>query len=123
MEKTVKQIGYLIVGLAALSFTDGQEGTIPMKSVRLMQDSYPTEQQIHDAVNGGSYWTEDVAAAVVRIDTLYELGARERGQEAKLVCLQPCNIPHVLNVLSWGYPECAVSVWDLPEETLSKYGL
>lgn len=53
MDKTmsIKQVGFQIVGLTALAFWGGGEGVIPMEPVKLAQESFPTEEQIREAIN------------------------------------------------------------------------
>lgn len=119
---TVKKIGYQIVGMAALLLAFGDEGTIPMKPVKLMQTDYPTQEQIREAINGGSYWDEHVTGALVRVDTLWDHGARTYG-DTEFINISGFSDSHVLNILSIDHPESPVCVFNLPEEILVKAGL
>lgn len=119
---TVNQIGFIIVGMSALNLLGGGEGTIPMKPVKLMQHEYPTEQQIREAVNYNGFGVESILGAVVRVDTLYEYGAKEYGEEQLVNFYPRCS--HLLGkVLSWDHPESPVNVWSLPDDQLKQIGL
>jgi len=116
---TCKLIGFQIVGMAAINLWGGGEGTIPMYPTRINSNEPPTLAQIQDAVNDGGFGCESILGAVVRVDALYEHGAKTYG-EAQLI-----NNAHAGSwtvrlgeVLSYGHPESDVSVWDLPESEL-----
>ena len=119
---TVKAIGFQIVGMAALALWGGGEGTIPMEPVKLAQESFPTEQQIREAINDHGFGVECIEGAVVRVDALYECGAKVYG-EAQFVNLAGYSDKHVLEVLSWGHPESSVDIWDLDDSVLAKANL
>ena len=76
---TVQAIGFQIVGLTALALWGGGEGVIPMEPVKLAQESFPTEEQIREAINDNGFGVECMEGAVVRVDTLYEHGAKTYG--------------------------------------------
>ena len=118
---TVKQIGYVIVGMTALSLWGGGDGNIPMKPVKINQESFPTAEQIREAINDGGFGCEFMEGAVVRVDTLFEHGARTYG-EAQYINLSGMSDKHVMEILSWGHPESYVSIWQLPDEVLAKGG-
>ena len=119
-----KQIGFQIVGMAAISLWGGGEGTIPMYATRINSDVPPTMEQIRAAVNDGGFGCQSIMGAVVRVDTLYEHGAKTYG-EAQLINLSPAGAwtRHLGKVLSWGHDNSAVSVWDLSDSDLSIIGL
>ena len=119
---TVKAIGFQIVGMAALALWGGGEGTIPMEPVRLDQENFPTEQQIREAINDHGFGVECIEGAVVRVDALYEYGAKVYG-EAQFVNLAGYSDKHVLEVLSNGHPESSVDIWDLDDSVLAKANL
>lgn len=122
-QMTVNQIGFIIVGMSALNLWGGGSGTIPMEPVKLMQNTYPTTEQIREAVNDNGFGVESILGAVVRVDTLYEYGAKEYGEE-QLVTLCPDRCyKHLGEVLSWDHPESPVCLWSLPDEQLMQIGL
>jgi len=120
---TIKAIGFEIVGLAALLLWDDSEGTIPMKPVRLRQEDFPTIEQIREAVNDNGFGCQRIEGAVVRVDTLYEYGARTYGDAQFVNMIKDCHDSHVLKLLSIGHPDCAVNIWELDDATLAKADL
>lgn len=119
---TVKQIGYQIVGLTALALWGGGEGTIPMEPVKLTQEDFPTEQQIRDAINDNGFGVECMEGAVVRVDTIYEHGAKTYG-DALFVNLSRYSDKHVANVLCNGHPDSTVDIWELSDKELTRLGI
>ena len=115
---TVKLVGFQIVGLTALALWDGSEGTIPMKPVKLVQTTYPTQEQIRESINDNGFGVECMEGAVVRVDALYEHDARTYG-EAQFINLAGYSDKHVLQLLSTGHPEAPVSVAKLDEDLLA----
>ena len=120
---TVKQIGYVIVGMTALSLWGGGDGNIPMKPVKINQESFPTAEQIREAINDGGFGCEFMEGAVVRVDTLFEHGARTYGEAQYINLDKGYSDRHVMEVLSWGHPDSPVSIWELDDTTLAKGGL
>ena len=116
---TVQAIGFQIVGLTALALWGGGEGVIPMEPVKLAQESFPTQEQIRDAINDNGFGVECMEGAIVRVDTLYEHGARTYG-DAEFINLAGYSDKHVLQLLSIGHPESPVDIWDLDDDTLIK---
>lgn len=116
-EMTVKLVGYQIVGLTALALWGGGEGTIPMAPVKLVQTTYPTQEQIRESINDNGFGVECMEGAVIRIDALYEHGAKDYG-EAQFVNLAGYSDKHVLQLLSTGHYEAPVSVNELDEDLL-----
>ena len=116
---TVRAIGFQIVGLTALALWGGGEGVIPMKPVNLTQECFPTKEQIREAINDNGFGVECMEGAIVRVDTLFEYGARTYGDE-EFINLAGYSDKHVLQLLSIGHQESPVSIWDLDEETLTK---
>lgn len=119
---TVQLIGFQIVGMTALALWGGGEGTIPMEPVRLNQESYPTPEQIREAINDNGFGVECMEGALVRIDELYTNGAREYG-ETQFMNISHYSDKHVLDVLTWGHEQSPVSVWELDDEILRRNGL
>lgn len=119
---TIKRIGFQIVGMTALALWGGGEGTIPMEPVRLEQEAFPTEQQIREAINDNGFGVECMEGAVVRVDTIWEHGAKTYG-DARFVNISHYSDKHVLEVLSIGHEQSPVDIWDLDDETLAKGGL
>lgn len=120
---TVQAIGFQIVGMTALALWGGGEGIIPMKPVKLAQESFPTEEQIREAINDNGFGVECMEGAVVRVDTLYEHGAKTYG-DAQFVNLDKgYSDKHVLQLLSIGHPESPVNICELDDETLAKVGM
>ena len=117
-EMTVKLVGYQIVGLTALALWGGGEATIPMEPVKLVQTTYPTEEQIRESINDNGFGVECMEGAVVRIDALYEYGAKDYG-EAQFINLAGYSDKHVLQLLSTGHCEAPVSVQELDEDLLA----
>lgn len=120
---TIKQTGYQIVGMTALELWGGAEGTIPMKPVKLNQENFPTTEQIREAINDNNFGAMEMEGALVRVDTLWEYGAKTYGDVQYINLKKGYSDQHVLNVLSWGHPESLVCVWNLDEELLIKNGL
>ena len=116
---TVQAIGFQIVGLTALALWGGGDGVIPMEPVRLAQESFPTEEQIREAINDNGFGVEFMEGAIVRVDTLYEHGARTYG-DAQFINLARYSDKHVLQLLSIGHPDSTVDIWDLDDDTLIK---
>ena len=116
---TVNQIGFQIVGLTALALWGGGEGVIPMKPVTLHQESFPTEEQIRESINDNGFGVECMEGAVVRVDTLYEHGAKTYGEE-QFINLSGYSDSHVLNLLNTDHPESPVSIWKLDDDILAK---
>lgn len=119
---TIKQVGFQIVGMTALALWGGGEATIPMQPVKLHQENFPTEEQIREAVNDNGFGVECMEGAMVRVDTIWEHGARTYG-EAQYINLAGYSDKHVMQVLSWGHPDSPISIWELDNETLAKGGL
>jgi len=121
MAKTlkVKAIGFQVVGMTALALWGGGEGVIPMEPVRLAQESFPTQEQIREAINDNGFGVECMEGAVVRVDTLYEYGARTYG-DTEFINLSGYSDKHVIQLLSIGHPESPVSIWELDDDTLIK---
>lgn len=119
---TIKRIGFQIVGMTALALWGGGEGTIPMEPVRLEQETFPTEQQIREAINDNGFGVECMEGAVVRVDTIWEHGAKTYG-DAQFVNISNYSDKHVLEVLSVGHPDSCVDIWDLDDDTLARGGL
>jgi hypothetical protein len=91
-----------------------------MQPVKLAQESFPTDEQIREAINDNGFGVECMEGAVVRVDTLYEHGAREYG-EAQFVNLEKgYSDHHVLRLLSIGHEESPVCIYELDDETLKK---
>ena len=116
---TVQAIGFQIVGMTALALWGGGEGVIPMEPVKLAQESFPTEEQIREAINDNGFGVECMEGAVVRVDTLYEHGAKTYG-EAQFINLSGYSDKHVIQLLSIGHPDSPVDIWELDNETLAK---
>ena len=116
---TVQAIGFQIVGLTALALWGGGEGVIPMEPVKLAQESFPTQEQIRDAINDNGFGVECMEGAIVRVDTLYEYGACTYG-DAEFINLAGYSDKHVLQLLSIGHPDSPVDIWDLDDDTLIK---
>ena len=116
---TVQAIGFQIVGLTALALWGGGEGVIPMEPVKLAQEGFPTQEQIREAINDNGFGVECMEGAIVRVDTLYEHGARTYG-DAEFINLAGYSDKHVLQLLSIGHPESPVSIWELDDDTLIK---
>jgi hypothetical protein len=116
---TVQAIGFQIVGLTALALWGGGEGVIPMEPVKLAQESFPTQEQIRDAINDNGFGVECMEGAIVRVDTLYEHGAKTYG-DAEFINLAGYSDKHVLQLLAIGHPESPVDIWDLDDDTLIK---
>ena len=120
---TIKQVGYVIEGLTALALWGGGEGCIPMEPVRLDQENFPTKEQIREAINDNGFGVECMEGAVVRVDTLYEHGAKTYG-DAQFVNLDKgYSDRHVMEILNYGHPETKVDLWELDDERLGKWGL
>ena len=120
---TIKAMGFEIVGLTALLLWDDSEGTIPMKPVRLRQEEFPTIEQIREAVNDNGFGCQRIEGAVVRVDTLYEYGARTYGEAQLVNMMKGYDDRHVLKTLSIGHPDCGVNIWELDDATLAKADL
>jgi hypothetical protein len=118
-EMTVRLIGYQIVGLTALALWGGGEATIPMAPVKLVQTTYPTQEQIRESINDNGFGAECMEGAVIRIDALYEHGAKDYG-EAQFINLAGYSDKHVLQLLSIGHPDSQVDIWELDDDTLAK---
>ena len=116
---TVKAIGFQVVGMTALALWGGGEGVIPMEPVRLAQESFPTQEQIREAINDNGFGVECMEGAVVRVDTLYEHGAKTYGK-AQFINLARYSDKHVLQLLSIGHEDSPVGIWELDDETLAK---
>lgn len=116
---TVQAIGFQIVGMTALSLWGGGEGVIPMKPVKLAQESFPTEEQIREAINDNGFGVEFMEGAVVRVDTLYEHEAKTYG-DAQFINLAGYSDKHMLQLLSIGHPDSPVDIWELDDDTLAK---
>jgi hypothetical protein len=116
---TVQAIGFQIVGLTALALWGGGEGVIPMEPVRLAQESFPTQEQIREAINDNGFGVECMEGAIVRVDTLYEHGAKTYG-DAEFINLADYSDKHVLQLLSIGHEDSPVGIWELDDETLAK---
>lgn len=116
---TVQAIGFQIVGMTALALWGGDEGVIPMQPVKLAQESFPTEEQIREAINDNGFGVEFMEGAVVRVDTLYEHEAKTYG-DAQFINLAGYSDKHVLQLLSIGHPDSPVNVWELDDDTLAK---
>ena len=116
---TCKLTGYQIVGMAAIKLWGGGEGTIPMYPTRINSNEPPTLSQIQTAVNDGGFGCESILGAVVRVDSLYEHGAKTYG-EAQLINNAPDGSwsARLGEVLSYGHVGSEVSVWDLPKSEL-----
>ena len=71
---TVQAIGFQIVGMTALALWGGGEGVIPMEPVKLAHESFPTEEQIREAINDNGFGVECMEGAIVR---------RARGQDLR----------------------------------------
>ena len=116
---TVQAIGFQIVGMTALALWGGDEGVIPMQPVKLAQESFPTEEQIREAINDNGFGVEFMEGAVVRVDTLYEHEAKTYG-DAQFINLAGYSDKHVLQLLSIGHPDSPVDIWELDDDTLAK---
>ena len=116
---TVQAIGFQIVGMTALALWGGGEGVIPMEPVKLAQESFPTEEQIREAINDNGFGVQAMEGAVVRVDTIWEHGAKTYG-EAQFVNLSGYSDKHVIGVLSIGHPDSPVDIWELDDDTLAK---
>ena len=68
---TVQAIGFQIVGMTALALWGGGEGVIPMEPVELTQESFPTEEQIREAINDNGFGVECMEGAVVRVESTW----------------------------------------------------
>lgn len=121
---TCNQIGFIIVGLAAIKTWGGGEGTIPMMSTRINTTELPTQEQIREAVNDGGFGAKSIMGAVVRVDTIYEHGAKTYG-DAQIVNFSPAGAwsHHLGEVLSWGHEQSPVSVWECDDDQLKTVGL
>ena len=119
---TIKQIGYIIVGMTALDLWGGGEGVIPMKPVTINQESFPTAEQIRESINDNGFGVQAMEGAVVRVDTIFEHGARTYGEAQYINLDKGYSDEHVMEVLSWGHPDSNVSIWDLSDEDLAKGG-
>ncbi len=120
---TVQAIGFQIVGMTALALWGGGEGVIPMEPVKLAQESFPTEEQIREAINDNGFGVQAMEGAVVRVDTLYEHGAKTYGDAQYINLDKGYSDKHVLQLLSIGHPDSPVDIWDLDDDTLAKGGM
>lgn len=121
---TCNHIGFIIVGLAAINLWGGGEGTFPMKSTRINTTEPLTQEQIREAVNDGGFGAESIMGAVVRVDTIYEHGAKTYG-DAQIINFSPAGAwsRHLGEVLSWGHEQSPVSVWECDDDQLKTVGL
>lgn len=119
----IKQVGYQIVGMTALDLWGGGEGVIPMEPVKLTQESFPTTEQIRESINDNGFGVQAMEGAVVRVDTIWEHGAKTYGEAQYINLENGYTDRHVMEVLSWGHPDSPVSIWELDDATLAKGGL
>lgn len=89
MEKTitVKQIGYRIHGVTMFRMWGGGDATIDMEPVILKQESFPTEEQIREAINDNGFGCEFYWGALIAVDTLWTDNVTDYGEE-RLVILR-----------------------------------
>lgn len=113
-ERIIKQTGFTIVGLSLISLWGGGEGNIPMTPVRLEQSEFPSVQQIREAINDGQYGCESILGVIYRVDTNYELGARECG-DTKFINLSGMPDKYVLDRLAYSHEDSPVSVFEVAE--------
>lgn len=118
-EIVCKITGYVVEGLTAMCLWGDDDAVIPMEPVKF--DHEPSEQEIREAVNDNGFGCQFYYGAIVRVDAIYEHGARVYGDEVKFINFGRVSDNCVLDILAYGHSESKVTVWELECEAYDKW--